>query len=620
MNGFHAPLASSLQQFLSAQVKVWKLCWSVLVCLSVLAGTITVQAEPTYSQATRFRIPFDFDARELARLKVREVVLFVSTDRGQTWNQIGSAPPDQGFLPFQAQADGEYWFSVKTLSTGNQLLPQGPHRSSLEVVVDNSPPQIKLEAEQVEPGRVRVVWEVRDQALDLPSLTLEALNIRSARWEPLAVRPSASGQTSWTVEQAGEVLVRARARDLAGNESAADVAVRIESIPERPAVPDLSRPVAKNPVQAPAASRDPAPIPQAPEASPRSFRNVSQTPAIDQAFPLPELRPGPGRSQGASTESTRTEQPPLATANLPVLVNREAPPLPPLAPPALPATEPVLSYGAIHPAERPAGLAAPSAVNNGGQQFPIAASLQAAAAPPALNLNSTQVIPSTARSLGEAGVKPAGTSGLVNSTRFRIEYQIRSVGPSGIRAVHVYITEDGGRKWWHYDLDPDRQSPFDVEVPADGTYGFAFRVENGAGVMASPPQPGEPPAVTVTVDQTAPVVQLLPLDRSKGDVAGMIQLRWTAQDRALAERPVSLFYSSQRSGPWTPIERDLPNNGSYNWLLPTLADADRVYVRIEVRDQAGNVGVQESERPLVIDLSRPAVDVLGVQSLHTTGK
>ncbi|MCA9045788.1 MAG: hypothetical protein KDA69_15785, partial [Planctomycetaceae bacterium] len=95
----------------------WLTC--ALCCLAVLtfaAAASNVFAGPSYTKSTRFKIPFEFDTQEIARLRVNEVQLYVSTNNGANWVLAGSAAPGQGFVPFEANGDGEYWFSVKTKS------------------------------------------------------------------------------------------------------------------------------------------------------------------------------------------------------------------------------------------------------------------------------------------------------------------------------------------------------------------------------------------------------------------------------------------------------------------------------------------------------------------------
>ncbi|MCA9081454.1 MAG: hypothetical protein KDA58_12900, partial [Planctomycetaceae bacterium] len=206
----------------------------------------------------------------------------------------------------------------------------------------------------------------------------------------------------------------------------------------------------------------------------------------------------------------------------------------------------------------------------------------------------------------------------VNSSQFRIDYSLKSVGPSGVRSVNLYITENGGQTWFHYDADPDRRSPIDVSVPHDGVYGFAFRVESGAGLVATPPQPGDAPELTIVVDQVAPTTELLPLQHS--GAADQIAIRWVAQDLDLHELPVSLYYSSGPAGPWTLIAGNLANTGRYDWRLPRLDASERLYVRIEVRDQAGNIGRSDAPRPLILDFSQPGVEVLNIEPLLSIGR
>ena len=54
---------------------------------------------------------------------------------------------------------------------------------------------------------------------------------------------------------------------------------------------------------------------------------------------------------------------------------------------------------------------------------------------------------------------PSGAK-VVKANAFNIGYSLDQIGPSGVGAVDLYITEDSGRSWFHYGTDPDRKSPF----------------------------------------------------------------------------------------------------------------------------------------------------------------
>ena len=61
-----------------------------------------------------------------------------------------------------------------------------------------------------------------------------------------------------------------------------------------------------------------------------------------------------------------------------------------------------------------------------------------------------------------------------------------------------------------------------------------------------------------------------------------------------AHRPV--LQRAAAGGPWTPIAGDLPNSGQYIWQLKANLP-QRAYLRLEVRDAAGNVATFESSDP-----------------------
>src|SRR5665213_1853469 len=93
-------------------------------------GAPPIPTGPIYTKQLSFRIPFHYDSNELSRLGAREIRLYVSRDRGRTWqldktvvSEQGRFNPDANKFKFQATADGEYWFLVRTLDSKNHLHP-----------------------------------------------------------------------------------------------------------------------------------------------------------------------------------------------------------------------------------------------------------------------------------------------------------------------------------------------------------------------------------------------------------------------------------------------------------------------------------------------------------------
>lgn len=205
----------------------------------------------------------------------------------------------------------------------------------------------------------------------------------------------------------------------------------------------------------------------------------------------------------------------------------------------------------------------------------------------------------------------------VNSATFRVGYDLSEVGPSGVKTVDIYITEDQGQKWFHYGQDPDRTSPMEVTVPRDGEYGLAFRVTNGLGRVEIPPQPGTPPEVQITVDRTAPVARLMPLQQGAERDSNQLMITWNAQDPDLSDRPVALFYAIAQNGPWEAIQGWQANSGRFDWTIPATVDQP-IYIRLDVKDNSGNLTRVYAEKPFVIDRSQPRARVTGVEPLNNS--
>ncbi len=499
----------------------------LLALISFVGVGQIASAELIYSKARRFRIPFQFDQSELARIGAKELRLFVSQDNRQ-WQVAESAALTETRFNFEAPDDGIYWFSVKSRVASGADYPPGPHQASLNVLVDTEAPKLELQVVEVEPGRVRLSWNAEDRALDSNSLQLEHMEPGSNLWQTVVIRSQERGQTSWTTELTGPIQVRGRVADLAGNVTTATAEVVISGRPNREnEKPDAGKPVAVHPKMIEPSDRPTVPA------------STASSPVLN---PTPQFISAKGNGVAITTSS----QPPLA--------NR-----PDVATPALPAG---------------ANASAPSS-------------------PPKPNAR------------------------YMNSLMFRIAYSLQEVGPSGVSQVDLYITENRGQQWFHYGVDPDRVSPMEVTVPHDGEYGFAFRVTNGQGRVATPPQPGDVPDVSIVVDRTAPVVKLNPLRYDEQAEHNQVLISWTTQDNDLADRSISLYYSITAKGPWIPLQNWSPNSGQMVWSVPATLDQP-IFVRLDARDFAGNVSSVYTDTPFLIDRSHPRAKVTEIESLDSS--
>jgi len=207
-----------------------------------------------------------------------------------------------------------------------------------------------------------------------------------------------------------------------------------------------------------------------------------------------------------------------------------------------------------------------------------------------------------------AGERPQ----MVNTRVFELDYHVDSVGPSGIGQVELWGTRDGGKVWSSFGLDDDNQSPLVVTVDEEGTYGFRVVVQNGVGLGEPPPESGELPDIWIGVDLTKPAARILSTDQGTGQQAGQFIIRWEATDSQLAARPVSLYFGDTAGGPWSVIATGLENTGSYAWSVDARLP-ERIYLRLEARDEAGNIGVFETPEPISLDPIRPSVHIRNVR-------
>lgn len=205
---------------------------------------------------------------------------------------------------------------------------------------------------------------------------------------------------------------------------------------------------------------------------------------------------------------------------------------------------------------------------------------------------------------------PTGTQ-VVNHHIFDLEYQVDDVGPSGVSAIELFVTEDNGSHWFTYGNDEDLHSPVLIDTRGEGTFGFAVRVRNGLGFADDAPQPGQVPEMVITVDETQPTIELAqPVMKTDG--FGVIQLAWRVYDANPASTPVRLEYSATPNGPWTPVfDWQFDQNG-YQWGVRP-GTPTQLYFRLLARDAAGNVASTQTTQPVVVDLRRPVGRLLRVQ-------
>lgn len=533
-----------------------------LVVLGAMASTTGAYEpvglpEPIATRQTFFAIPFRVDEAAELGAAPAEIQLYVSADQGRNWQLYGRAAPAERRFLFRAGGEGEYWFQVRTLDRLGRLSPPPSEGPGLRVVVDTTPPRLELQAARGEAGQITARWQIADANPDPRSLVLQFRSSNMPEWQLVAVDHQA--------QQVSRGLVTGQvswwpAAQRGFVQLRAEVADQAGNPAVSHAQVDLAEPAEQEQVAAmPPAS--PAPVPKPGDSG---WRPSPAAPAT--AWP-----PQPGQWHN----------------------------------PAQAAGTPALPYGP-YAASVAASPSVPGSSANPGAGQPAAPAL------PAVTGVSTGWPPAAGTALPD----PQAVR-MVNSAAFELDYQTEPADGSGIRAVELWGTEDQGRTWRRFAVDTDTRSPLLVQVDREGLYGFRLVVWDVSGRATGQPQPGEAPEVWVGVDLTPPQARLIGAQLDQNSATPSLLITWQADDWLLASGSVSLFFSPHPGGPWEPIVRGYENSGQFVWTIDRPLP-ERVFLRIELRDQAGNVAADELVEPVVLAVREPEVSIRQIRPLDAS--
>lgn len=200
---------------------------------------------------------------------------------------------------------------------------------------------------------------------------------------------------------------------------------------------------------------------------------------------------------------------------------------------------------------------------------------------------------------------------IIGSKRFRLNYGIDSIDPSGVARVDLWTTTNEGRTWQIWGNDPDNQSPFPVEVKDEGKYGFRVVIHSNDGLTGQGPSSGDAPDMWVLVDTSSPLAKITSVPYGRGEEAGRLVINYSVADPFLTLRPITIGYASNPEGPWNLIGDGIRNEGRFVWK-PTRDVPDRIFLRIDAIDRAGNVGTHVLSQSIDVSGLIPRGTIHGV--------
>jgi hypothetical protein len=523
--------------------------------------------------------------------------------------------PDQKQFVFRATQDGEYWFLVRTKDQSGRIVPDKVAAPEMQVVVDTSVPTLELKAVRGPAGEVVVRWQSSDPNLQPQNLKIDYQTSGAADlWQSMALDPArmqaaagqCSGETIVWPKQNGEALtIRAEILDGAGNRAVAQTQI---------AAAALASTIASTPATASGVPTTPplfANSAAGSSATPESSWSPATSTAPSPSLPAATRWPADQASQAPLTPSRQSD---LGQPTTPYLVERLPGDRAPLAIGAQPPAYTPPAYtppprGLLSSTSQKAQAANPPVTDSPAQGTTIQPPLAEVRRNP---LSTSQLVGGSIAVASQHSAALDSTLAsqrprMVNSRTFQIDYDVGNAQAGSIHKVELWGTRDGGLHWTSYGADADNITPMSATVEGEGMYGFRILVQNASGMIEFPPKSGDRPEIWVGVDLTRPTCRLTAIEQGKGEHTGKIDIRWEAWDRAPAERPITLSYSDQPAGPWVVIATALENDGHHQWQLDNRV-AERIYVRLEMRDQAGNVEITQTTQPVSLD------------HLHTKGR
>jgi hypothetical protein len=559
-----------------------------LACALLLAnaGQPAGQPEPDYLKESQFQIPISIAPER--RGDIKELLLYLSTDNGQTFSLVARTTPDKTGFPYYAANDGVYWFAIAILDRQNHQEPIDVAQSGSKrcIIVDTRKPDIRVTRAEQRDGVVQVQWDIREEYPDPATFRLEyhTADGPGAQWTPVNVAPALQGETSFRLAGTGAVQVRILLSDRAGN-----IGQAVKDIPA------AAGPAVVAAQAGPGTAPNFVPPPPGAEESPNPSQQVAPSPPGGDYRTLPSPESVAKGTNHPWEESSRTP----VTYPIPVT----PPPQQPVQPP--------------QPTQGQSAMLAQSDSN----RYPI----QQTSAP-GERISSGVAYSGT----GYAGVRGnLPPVEIVNKTQPKLDFQVGKYGPSGLGAVDVWVTTDDGATWAL--LSPSERTVTlptltdarsSTPVPASVTvdlkkegivYGYYIVVKSKAGLGKKPPEPGTAPQVRLEMDITPPSVELYSPGPDGGRTDTLI-LSWKASDKNLPPNCVTIEWAEQKDGQWKVIGTpDMPNTGRYPWQVPANVPP-AVFLRVAVRDTAGNVAVAQTDSPVVVDLSTPEVGPVKVNT------
>jgi hypothetical protein len=522
-----------------------------ITLLGMLCTPGQAPADVTTWNNPSMKIPIDYNPAKKGEIK--ELLLYVSADQGQSWQQHAVAVPDRdAFFNYNAPADGVYWFNMVVIDKGGRREPADIYKAApaLKVLFDTKKPVVAITSAQRNGDDVTVAWKITEKNPDWSKFKLE-YSTNGTNWMPVSTRPEADGTAQFKVTSVGNLTVRVTCTDLAGQtgEATSPVAGTVA----------VARTKTDSPV-IPTGGMGDMPLPPVsgtPGGAAPDIMPPPSSPMLDKTLPRP-----------AESKGTDTGLPPApGSQGGPPIISDPPPPAP------------TSKYDSVNVTMTAASNLPPAQVIN-------VASFKMA----------YEVEDKGASGIGKAEIWVTRDDGrkwelwsTIEKPESPLLIDLAKVGNTQVEGVY------GLKVLLHSGAGLSREAPKAGEAPD-------LRVD--IDITA--------PTLTLfapEADKTQKETLILKWQAADRNLANdPITLEWSEGPRG----PWFPVAAADGIGSSPGVAKRLANTGSYPWKLPANFPTSKVYLKATARDNAGNIAEAVTTQPILVDLNKPSAVKLNI--------
>ena len=535
---------------------------------------------------------------------LRSIEFYVKP-KGEPWSLVQTVDPDKTMFQFNPDRDGEYaCMFVKVGKNGKRNIERlEDSQPQIILVVDTVPPKINIEILPIG-NEKHLKCSIHDENADLNSIHMEYES--KGQWREL--QAISLGVFKVVDPSVFQGLVRANARDLAGHQTSLTVNLGEggRAVPETAQKPTQS--VNLLPDKIPDfADLDPSRLPTT---SAKKSSNENPSPDATSANKLSPYSPIPRQQVNAKKDAGNLIIPPVPSspvgqppANAPATQKPEDLKVDPFL-------NETANDGFKYPADiarghnanpqktlptkqdvLPGTLALTDSIKTSGSAVERTSNQESA--------NQNRVEFDSKPKPGDLAVNSRSENDdemkITNNRFITLKYEIENASMNIQPKIEYWAINDKGMNWSRLKDTSHTPGQPRLELPGEGCYGIFVKPFDDD----RPPHKGEAPQAWIEVDMTAPVVNLSTPKIGPVNHHRMVTINWTAADKNLVAKPITLYYAKNREGPWITIDTGIMNNGSYNWLVPSDAGS-MIYLGCEAVDRAGNKGRHMLSNPILL--------------------